>query len=71
MAVASKIPATIWTVTVRPGDEVGAGDTVAIIESMKMEMPVTTAFAGRGREIRVRKGQTVGAGDIIATVETA
>ena len=71
VAVASRIPGTLWTVTVETGADVAAGDTVAIIESMKMEMPVTAPTRGRIREIRVCRGQTVRPGDVIAVVETA
>ena len=70
VAVTSSIPGTIWTLTVEVGAIIEAGEPVAIIESMKMEMPVAAAIGGRLREIRVRRGQTVRSGDVIAIIET-
>ena len=68
-AVSSSVPGNIWRFSVGIGDAVAAGDTIAIIESMKMEMPVTTAVAGHIREIRAAPGRTIRAGDVIAIVE--
>jgi urea carboxylase len=68
-SVASHVPGNIWKLQVEPGAFVAAGDTLAIIESMKMEINVTSHAAGRVRELRAGPGRNVKAGDIIAIVE--
>jgi len=52
-----------------PGDPVGAGEAILILESMKMEMPVESPVDGRVKEIRVKEGQAVAEGDVLAVVE--
>ncbi len=69
VAVTSTVPGNVWKYTLAVGETVRAGDTVAIIESMKMEMAVTSLAAGRLREIRAEPGRTVRAGDILALIE--
>jgi urea carboxylase len=54
---------------VEPGAPVAAGDTLAIIESMKMEINVTAHAAGRVRDLRAGPGRNVKAGDIIVVLE--
>jgi acetyl/propionyl-CoA carboxylase alpha subunit/acetyl-CoA carboxylase carboxyltransferase component len=51
--VRSHGPAVVVAVRVRPGDEVAAGDVVAVLESMKMELSLTAPSAGRVREVLV------------------
>ena len=46
-----------------------AGDTLVILESMKMEIPVLTEHAGTVRELHVVEGEVLQEGDLIATVE--
>ena len=67
--VASAVPGNIWKMLVEPGAPVAAGETVAIIESMKMEINVTAHAAGRVRELRAGPGRNVKAGDIIVVLE--
>ncbi len=69
VAVCTGVPGTVWKYTVAVGDPVRAGDTVAIIESMKMEMAVPSPASGRLGEIRVAPGRVVRSGDPIATIE--
>ena len=69
LGVSSAVPGNIWKYTVELGAEVAAGATIAIIESMKMEIAVTTLVAGRLREIRAVAGRTIRGGDIIAIIE--
>ena len=68
--VASTVPGSVWKVLVAEGDSVAAGDTVAIIESMKMEIPVTALAAGRVRSVRVAPGRAVRGGDVILVLES-
>ncbi|HTJ58862.1 MAG TPA: acetyl-CoA carboxylase biotin carboxyl carrier protein subunit, partial [Devosiaceae bacterium] len=63
------VPGNIWKVLVSDGARVAAGDTVAIIESMKMEISITAHAAGRVRDIRGVPGQTVRTGDVIVVLE--
>ena len=52
-----------------PGDTVDEGDTVVILESMKMEMPVEAEDAGIVKEISVEEGQAVSEGDTLVVLE--
>jgi urea carboxylase len=67
--VESSIPGNVWKVLVEPGQTVSAGDTLAIIESMKMEIPLTTHASGTVRALRVGPGRNVKAGDVLAILE--
>ncbi|QKK26674.1 urea carboxylase [Rhizobium hidalgonense] len=67
--VASAVPGNIWKLLVEPGAPVAAGDTLAIIESMKMEINVTAHAPGRVRDLRAGPGRNVKAGDIIIVLE--
>jgi acetyl-CoA carboxylase biotin carboxyl carrier protein len=67
--IKAHITGTVWKVEVAVGDSVDEGDVIAVLESMKMEMPVETDDGGTVKEIRVKEGQPVSEGDIIAIVE--
>jgi acetyl-CoA carboxylase biotin carboxyl carrier protein len=67
--VAAHITGTVWKVEVGIGDEVADGDTVVILESMKMEMPVEAEDDGRVAEIRCEEGQAVQEGDVLVVLE--
>ena len=67
--VSAEMVANVWKVLVTAGDTVSAGDPLAILESMKMEIPVESPLAGTVREVRVQEGDTVQEGDVIAVVE--
>jgi urea carboxylase len=67
--VASSVPGNIWKILVEHGAEVEAGQPVAIIESMKMEITVTAHAAGSVRELRAPPGRTVRTGDVIIVLE--
>jgi acetyl-CoA/propionyl-CoA carboxylase biotin carboxyl carrier protein len=60
---------TIVKVLVAEGDVVEAGQTICVLEAMKMENPITTERAGTVRELRVKPGDALGAGDVVAVVE--
>jgi acetyl-CoA carboxylase biotin carboxyl carrier protein len=64
--VRAHITGTVWKIEVKVGDKIGSGDVVAILESMKMEMPIEAEQSGTIQEIRVKEGQPVAEGDIIA-----
>ena len=67
--VDSPVPGNIWKFLIEPGAYVAAGEQVAIIESMKMEIAVAAPVAGRLREHRATPGRTLRAGDLIAVLE--
>jgi acetyl-CoA carboxylase biotin carboxyl carrier protein len=67
--VPAHITGTVWKIEVVVGDEVSDGDTVAILESMKMEMPVEAEDDGTVKEIRCEEGQSVQEGDVLVVLE--
>jgi acetyl-CoA carboxylase biotin carboxyl carrier protein len=62
-SVNAHITGTVWKIEVAVGDEVEEGDTVVILESMKMEMPVEAEDEGTVTAILVEEGQAVSEGD--------
>jgi len=67
--VEAHITGTVWKVECEVGQAIADGDTVAIIESMKMEMPVESEEEGTVAEIRCREGQSVTEGDVLVVLE--
>ena len=67
--VEAHITGTIWKVECQVGQPIADGDTVAIIESMKMEMPVESEEEGTVAEIRCEEGQSVTEGDVLVVLE--
>ncbi|HWC15077.1 MAG TPA: biotin/lipoyl-binding carrier protein [Actinomycetota bacterium] len=61
--------ANVWKVTVATGDAVSEGDTICILESMKMEIPVEATASGTVTELNVAQGGVVQEGDVIAVIE--
>ena len=66
--VKAHITGTVWKIEVKVGDAVEEGTVVAILESMKMEMPVESEDAGEVTEIHVKEAQAVSEGDPICTL---
>jgi biotin carboxyl carrier protein len=54
---------------VGPGDDVEIGQTVCVLEAMKMENAITAEKAGTVKEVRVAAGDSVSPGDVIAVIE--
>jgi biotin carboxyl carrier protein len=65
----AEMVANVWRVVVAQGDRVAEGDTLVILESMKMEIPVESPVAGVVTELRVREGGVVQEGDVIAVID--
>ncbi len=61
-AVCSPVPGSVWKVLVAEGDLVAQGQTLAVVESMKMEFPVVAPTAGRINSLRCKEGGGVTAG---------
>jgi acetyl-CoA/propionyl-CoA carboxylase biotin carboxyl carrier protein len=59
---------TVVKVLVKVGDRVGPGQTVCVLEAMKMENNIVSEVAGTVAEVRVEAGQSVGSGDVIALI---
>ena len=66
--ICAEMVANVWKVVVAAGDDVASGDTLVILESMKMEIPVITEVDGTVQELRVAEGDVVQEGDVIAVV---
>ena len=66
--VVAEMVANVWKVVVNQGDEVDEGDTLVILESMKMEIPVITETGGTVTELKVAEGDVVQEGDVIAVI---
>jgi acetyl-CoA carboxylase biotin carboxyl carrier protein len=67
--IEAHITGTVWKIECEIGQEVEEGDTVVILESMKMEMPVEAEDAGIVREITCQEGQPVAEGDTLVVLE--
>ena len=66
-----EVPLTgkIISVNVKPGDEVKEGDTLCVLESMKMENPILAPVTGKIAQIGITTEQSVNPGEIIAIIE--
>jgi acetyl-CoA carboxylase biotin carboxyl carrier protein len=67
--VKSEITGTVWQVKSKPGDNVESGDTLVVIESMKMEIPVITEDPGVVKQILVKEKDPVAEGQVVAVLE--
>jgi acetyl-CoA carboxylase biotin carboxyl carrier protein len=67
--VEAHITGTVWKIECAVGQEVEEGDTLVILESMKMEMPVEAEDSGTVSEIRCEEGQSVSEGDVLVVLE--
>ncbi|MGD0312224.1 MAG: acetyl-CoA carboxylase biotin carboxylase subunit [Acidimicrobiales bacterium] len=67
--VAVPMQGTIVKVLVAEGDAVEVGQTICVLEAMKMENNVTAEKAGTVKEVKVQAGESVGPGDVIAVIE--
>ncbi|HYG45384.1 MAG TPA: biotin/lipoyl-binding carrier protein [Bordetella sp.] len=68
--IPSDITGTVWKVLVKPGDTVEEDDELMILESMKMEIPVTAPEAATVQEICVSEGQSISEGELVAVLKT-
>ena len=67
--VRAEMVANVWQVVASEGDSVADGDTLVILESMKMEIPVIAESAGTLTKLAVAEGDVVQEGDLIAIIE--
>ncbi len=66
--IRAEMVANVWKVVKSVGDPVEEGDTLVILESMKMEIPVIAEIDGVVQQIAVNEGDVVQEGDLIAVV---
>jgi acetyl-CoA carboxylase biotin carboxyl carrier protein len=67
--VRAEMVANVWKVVAAQGDTVADGDTLVILESMKMEIPVLAEGSGTLTKLAVAEGDVVQEGDLIAVIE--
>ena len=68
-SVNAHITGTVWKIEVKVGDTIAEGQTVVILESMKMEMPVESPYAGRVSAILVKEGDSVEEGAPVVEIQ--
>jgi len=68
--VESLVSGTVWKVERRIGDTLAEGETILIVESMKMEIPIDAPAAGRLTEVRVAEGESVSEGQVLALLSS-
>ncbi|MBU3818862.1 MAG: biotin/lipoyl-binding protein, partial [Candidatus Faecalibacterium intestinavium] len=68
VSVKAPMPGNILDVKVKPGDSVKAGDTLVILEAMKMENEIVAPQDGTVASINVNKGDTVNSGDVLVSM---
>jgi acetyl-CoA carboxylase biotin carboxyl carrier protein len=67
--IRAEMVANVWKVVAAAGDHVDDGDTLVILESMKMEIPVLAESAGTVTTMHVAEGDVVQEGDLIAEID--
>jgi biotin carboxyl carrier protein len=67
--VRAEMVANVWKVVAAEGDTVADGDTLVILESMKMEIPVIAEDSGTLTKLAVSEGDVIQEGDLIAVIE--
>ncbi|MEV4277129.1 biotin/lipoyl-binding carrier protein [Actinoplanes xinjiangensis] len=66
--IRAEMVANVWKVVTAPGATVAEGDTLVILESMKMEIPVIAESDGTVSQLAVNEGDVVQEGDLIAVI---
>jgi len=67
--VRAEMVANVWKVVAAEGNQVSDGDTLVILESMKMEIPVLAEVSGTLSKMHVAEGDVIQEGDLIAVIE--
>ena len=67
--IRAEMVANVWKVVMSEGQPVADGDTLVILESMKMEIPVLAESAGTLTKLAVAEGDVIQEGDLIAVIE--
>ena len=69
MQVKAELAGNLWKIVVSQGQQVKADEPLMILESMKMEIPVTAPKAGRVTKIHVKEGESVQEGQLLAELD--
>ena len=69
MEIKSQIKAIVWKIVKKKGDKVKIDDEIILLESMKMEIPISSEFNGRIKSIEVSEGDEIDEGQIVAILE--
>ncbi len=67
--VNAEVTGSVWKIVTQQGQALAAGDTIMILESMKMEIPVIAEDGGKLVELHVAEGEPVSEGQLVATLE--
>ena len=67
--IRAEMVANVWKVVAAEGQQIGVGDTLVILESMKMEIPVLAEDPGMLSKLNVAEGDVVQEGDLIAVID--
>lgn len=67
--VNAEVTGSVWKIITQQGQALAAGDTIMILESMKMEIPVIAEDGGTLVELHVAEGEPVSEGQLVATLE--
>jgi len=67
--IKASMAGNVWKIVVEQGEAVEAGQDVVILESMKMEIPISSEAKGKIKEIKVEEGSFVNDGDVLMTLE--
>ncbi|MFV0535573.1 MAG: biotin/lipoyl-binding carrier protein [Cumulibacter sp.] len=67
--ITAEMSANVWKVLVKAGDHLDEGDTIVILESMKMEIPVLCDDPGTVTTVHVEEGASINAGDLIVDID--
>jgi acetyl-CoA carboxylase biotin carboxyl carrier protein len=70
MKVVAEVAGKVWKIEARPGAQLAAEDSILILESMKMEIPVVAPRAGKLVELQVKEGDMVAEGQVVAILES-
>tara|TARA_R110002167_G_scaffold135516_1_gene322055 strand:+ start:91 stop:309 length:219 start_codon:yes stop_codon:yes gene_type:complete len=68
--ISAEVSANVWKVLVKTGQDVSEGDTLVILECMKMEVPVEASAAGKIASLSVAEGDAIEEGSLIAVIES-
>lgn len=68
--VKSEVAGKVWQIEAKIGDAIETDDTIIVLESMKMEIPVEATASGKLAEILVREGDPVEEGQVVAILES-
>ena len=69
MEIKTQIRAIVWKIVKKKGDKVKIDDEIILLESMKMEIPISSEFNGRIKSIEVSEGDEIDEGQIVAIIE--